>query len=76
LPLTYSNTSVYLVVTGPVPVTIQSLHSTSGSFFFAFETQSNQSYTIQQNTNLATTNWLFYTNFSGNGSLMQVVAPA
>jgi hypothetical protein len=35
----------------------------------------NQSYTIQHDDYLAATNWVFYTNFTGNGSLMQVVAP-
>jgi hypothetical protein len=34
----------------------------------------NQSYTIQHDDYLAATNWVFYTNFTGNGSLMQVVA--
>ena len=70
----YSNSGVYLVA-GLPPVTIQSPQLTNGNFSFAFQTESNQSYTIQQNTNLATTNWGFYTNFSGDGSVMQVVAP-
>ena len=38
-------------------------------------TVSNQSYTVQRNDDLNTTNWVFYTNLSGNGSLMQVLAP-
>jgi hypothetical protein len=36
---------------------------------------SNQSYTVQHNGDLATTNWVSDTNFTGNGSLMQLVAP-
>ena len=36
---------------------------------------SNQSYTIQRNDNLNTTNWVFYTNFAGDGSLLQLVSP-
>jgi hypothetical protein len=48
---------------------------TNGKFSFGFNTQSNQSYTVQQNANLATTNWIFYTNFLGKGSLMGVLAP-
>ena len=35
----------------------------------------NQSYTVQHDDNLATTNWVFYTNFTGNGSLLQLSAP-
>ena len=38
-------------------------------------TVSNQSYTVQRDDDLSTTNWVFYTNFTGNGSLMQVLAP-
>jgi hypothetical protein len=75
LSVTYSNTGVYLVVTGPAPVTIQSPQLTNGNFSFAFDTQSNQSYVIQQSTNLATTNWVFFTNFTGTGDLMQFVTP-
>jgi carbon monoxide dehydrogenase subunit G len=72
--VTYSNTGAYLVVTPP-SVTIQPPQLTNGKFSFGFNTQSNQSYTVQQNANLATTNWIFYTNFLGNGSLMGVLAP-
>jgi hypothetical protein len=56
-------------------VTIQPPHLSQGNFSFSFSTQSNQNYTVQQATNLATSDWVFYTNFSGNGSVMQVVAP-
>jgi hypothetical protein len=47
----------------------------AGGFSFNFQTASNQSYTVQQNTNLATTNWTFYTNITGNGSLYQFATP-
>jgi hypothetical protein len=30
---------------------------------------------VQQNTNLATANWSYYTNLTGNGSLLQLIAP-
>jgi hypothetical protein len=46
-----------------------------GDFGFSFQTTSNQSYTIQQSTNLSTTNWSFVTNFLGSGSVFQFVAP-
>jgi len=40
---------------------------TGTNFSFAFQTLTNQSYTIQQTTNLAGGNWNFYTNFIGDG---------
>ena len=42
---------------------------------FGFGTVSNQSYTVQQNTNLASTNWTDYTNITGNGAAVQFTAP-
>jgi hypothetical protein len=44
-------------------------------FACGFQSLSNQSYTIQRNTDLATTHWLYYTNLTGNGSLLQFIAP-
>jgi hypothetical protein len=66
---------VYLVVTGTVPAQIQSPGKTGNNFKFSFGTATNQSYTIQQNTNLATANWNFYSNVIGNGSLFQFTTP-
>jgi hypothetical protein len=42
---------------------------------FSFQSVPNQSYTVQQNTDLATANWSYYTNLIGNGSLLQLIAP-
>jgi hypothetical protein len=54
----------------------QMLPQDSGpGFSFGVQSVSNQSYTIQRNNDLTTANWIFYTNFIGNGSLMQLVAP-
>jgi hypothetical protein len=66
---------VYLVVTGTVPAQVQSPQLSGGNFTFNFGTANGQSYTVQQNTNLATTNWTFYTNITGNGSLYQFATP-
>jgi hypothetical protein len=66
---------VYLVVTGTVPAQVQSPGKTGNIFKFTFGTATNQSYTIQQNTNLATANWNFYSNIIGNGSLFQFTTP-
>lgn len=59
----------------PLPFIIQPPLLAGTNFAFSFSTISNQSYTVQQNMNLATTNWIFYTNFIGNGSLYQFLAP-
>jgi len=66
---------VYLVVTSTVPAQIQSPGKSGGIFKFSFGTANGQSYTVQQNTNLATANWTFYTNITGNGSLYQFTTP-
>jgi hypothetical protein len=77
ISVNYSSNGVFLVVTGPVvvPATLQSPQISSGAFSFNFPTASNQSYTIQQNTNLAMTNWLFVTNLTGDGSIWQFAVP-
>ena len=46
------------------------------NFNWQFGTVLYQGYTIQQNANLATTNWFYYTNFTGNGSIYQFQVPA
>ena len=54
----------------------QMLPQFSGTGFnFGFQSVSNQSYTIQRNDDLTTTNWIFFTNFTGDGSLLQLVSP-
>jgi hypothetical protein len=70
----YTNNSVLLVVTSSALKMVNPA-ITNGNFGFSFETVSGQSYTVQRNDDLATTNWVFYTNLTGNGSLMQVVSP-
>jgi hypothetical protein len=46
-----------------------------GNFSFSFQTTSNQSYTIQQNTTASSTNWFLVTNITGDGSLFEFVIP-
>ena len=54
----------------------QMLPQFSGTGFnFGFQSVSNQSYTIQRNDDLTTTNWIIFTNFTGDGSLLQLVSP-
>jgi hypothetical protein len=74
LSITYTNTAVYLSVTGG-PMEILSPQISGTNFGFSFATTSNQNYAIQQNTNLATANWTFVTNFTGDGSIFQFIMP-
>jgi hypothetical protein len=46
-----------------------------GSFNLSFQTVNGQSYTLLYNNNLATTNWLPYTNLTGNGAVQQLAVP-
>jgi hypothetical protein len=42
---------------------------------FSLQTVNLQSYTIQESSDLTTTNWVYCTNFTGNGALSQVIVP-
>lgn len=75
ISVNYSNSGVYLIVTGSTPVKLQSPQISGGNFVFSFGTTNGLGYTVQQNTNLATSNWIYYTNIIGNGSLYQFVTP-
>jgi hypothetical protein len=57
------------------PLTLSS-HLSPPNFAFSFPTVSNQSYTVEWNTNLASTNWMFQTNLIGDGSILQFTTPA
>jgi hypothetical protein len=70
-----TNNTVFLTVTGPVPVQILNPQPIGTNIFFQFPTASNQSYTIQRNDVLTTTNWIDYTNFIGSGSTFQFQIP-
>jgi len=60
---------------GPVPVEILQPHISGTNLTLAFATANSQSYTIQQNTHLSSTNWVVYTNIIGNGLTMKIVLP-
>ena len=75
LSVTYSNAGVFLDVTGNVPPQIANVHEAANNCVFSFGTSSNQTYTVQQNSSLATAGWTTFTNFTGDGSVHQVVAP-
>ena len=76
MAVTYSNTSgVYLTVTGSTPVKLQAPKISGGNFAFSFGTTNGLGYTVQQNNDLTTRNWTYYTNIIGNGSLYQIITP-
>jgi hypothetical protein len=75
ISVNYSNNGVFLVVAGAVPVQILLPHMAGTNFFFQFPTTSGQSYTVQWNNDVTTTNWVFYTNIVGNGSAIQAQVP-
>ncbi len=73
ISVSYSNNGVFLVVTGAVPSQIVSPFVSGKSLAFSFGTVSNQSYTVQRNDGFNPADWVFYTNLTGNGSLMRSV---
>ena len=75
ISVNYSNNGVYLLVVGPVAAQLQSPQVSGDNFTFSFGTTNGLGYTVLQNTDLATTNWTFYTNLIGNGSLYQFTTP-
>jgi hypothetical protein len=73
--VTYSNAGVFLVVTSAVPAHIISPIIAGTNFLFSVPTISGQSYTVQKTDDLVTTNWTFYTNFTGSGDLYEFITP-
>jgi uncharacterized repeat protein (TIGR03803 family) len=71
--LTVLGSNVPLV---PLPVTLQTQPPEGGLWTLAFPTALGQSYTIQQNSDLSTTNWVTYSNLIGDGSRVQFVLPS
>ena len=71
--LTLSN---YIVVGASSPATLLSALVSNGQFSLSFDTVASQSYTIQENTNFLSTNWVTVTNFLGTGSTCQFNTPA
>jgi predicted ATP-grasp superfamily ATP-dependent carboligase len=59
----------------PPPPQILSVNVSGVNFAMSFLTVSSQSYTVQANLDLTTTNWFACTNFSGNGLIMPVAVP-
>jgi len=73
----YTATYFYLKILEPgnAPPELEDLRLAGHNFTFFIGTVDGQSYTVQQNTNLDTTNWIFYTNITGDGTLYPIVTP-
>jgi len=57
------------------PFGILSPQLSGGNFLFSFQAFAGASYTVQQNTNLAGTNWIAFTNIIGSGTVTQLTLP-
>ncbi len=64
-----------VVFAPPLPLVLLSPRSDGTNLIFDFVTVSNQSYTVWSNSNLATTNWLIYTNLVSDGYIQKITAP-
>jgi len=71
----YGASSVVLSAAPVVPVEISPVSLSAGRFVLAFRSRSNQTYTIQRSDDLATSNWILFTNFTGDGGLNQFFVP-
>jgi len=72
MSIKYIGNGATLVVTGAVPVQILVPETLGGQFQFRLNTVNGQSYTVQYKDDLTANGWTFYTNFTGNGSTMQI----
>jgi len=64
------------IARGPVPALLFAPQLAVNNFTFSFQTVTNQSYRIQQNRDLTTTNWTDCTNLIGDGFIFQFAAPS
>jgi hypothetical protein len=68
-------TSYSALYTVSNPLQIVSPQVSGGAFQLSFQSVNGQSYTLYYNNNLTTTNWLPYTNVTGNGGTLQLTIP-
>lgn len=61
------------VISAPLSLQILSPQLSGTNFSFSFATTAGQRYTIWGNTNLATSNWMVVTNFTGDDLTDQVI---
>jgi sugar lactone lactonase YvrE len=76
-PDTGANTTTGIfALSGTPSVALQNPQAAAGSINFTFQTVANQSYTIEQTTNLIAGSWQVYQQVTGDGSAMQITAAA
>ncbi|MGH7977139.1 MAG: hypothetical protein ACREDS_05735 [Limisphaerales bacterium] len=63
------------VISAPLSLQILSPQLSGTNFSFSFATTASGEYTIWDNTNLATSNWMMVTNFTGDGLTDQMILP-
>ena len=68
----YLPAAVVLVATNSAPQLVQ-VGLTGNQFHFSFQSALGKSYTVQENTDVGSTNWTFYTNLTGTGGLLEVI---
>jgi hypothetical protein len=70
-----SNIGVYVNFPGATRAQLIGAGQQGSNIVFSLQTVNQQSYTVQQNSDLTTTNWVYCTNLTGNGALSQVIVP-
>ncbi|HZL78928.1 MAG TPA: L-type lectin-domain containing protein [Candidatus Limnocylindrales bacterium] len=64
-----------MLSSSPLPLVISSPRCDGTNFVFNFGTVSNQSYSVWANADLATSNWVSYTNLVGDGYVQKIATP-
>ncbi len=72
---TTNTTTAIFALSGTSALLLPTPRPVAANFIFSFQTSSNQSYTIEQCTNLALGAWQVYTNVTGDGRAYPVIAP-
>ena len=65
-----------ILIAPPLQLILLSPRTTGTNFGFNFLTVADQPYSVWSNTDLATNNWVVYTNFVGDGFPRTITAPA
>jgi hypothetical protein len=75
LDLNTTAESIFVVTAGASHVTLLSPQTSGGNFQFSFQSQTGFTNTVYYRTNLATGNWLTWTNIPGDGTVKIVPVP-
>jgi hypothetical protein len=67
--------SQQVIASPALPLQILSPRTDRTNFMFDFVTVLNQSYTVLAKTNLASANWVSYTNLIGGGYMQKITVP-